>query len=125
VLLFRPVRWDFFYNPVGKTMTSLLRKLLTIRKQPQIRHGDHYFYNDYDRYQSNNVLMFSRNYNNHFSLVALNFGNEDQTVPFTFPRSGDYQEELHGNDNLNGISQEGECWLNIPSNYGRVWTTGL
>lgn len=125
VMLFRPVRWDFFYDPVGKTMTSLVRRLLIIRKQPQIRQGDHYFYNDYDRYQGKNVLMFSRSYNNHFSLVALNFGNEEQTVPFRFPRSGDYQEELHGSDNLNGISEGQECWLNIPSNYGRVWTTGL
>jgi 1,4-alpha-glucan branching enzyme len=125
VMLFRPVRWDFFYDPVGKTMTSLVRKLLTLRKQPQIRRGDHYFYNDYDRYQNKNVLLFSRSYNNHFSLVALNFGDEEQTVPFTFPRGGDYQEELHGNDNLNGISEGQECWLNIPSNYGRVWTTGL
>jgi hypothetical protein len=30
------------------------------------------------------------------TLVAINIGDADQTVPFWFPLGGDYVEELHG-----------------------------
>jgi maltooligosyltrehalose trehalohydrolase len=123
VLMFRPVRWDYFYDPIGKNMIALVRKLIQVRRQqPQFRYGEHFFYNDHDRYQSKNVLLFSRKYANHFSLVALNFSDQDAWVPFTFSFAGDYREELHGYDNLREVSGGEERWLNIPSNYGRIWT---
>jgi maltooligosyltrehalose trehalohydrolase len=122
VLLFRPVRWDYFYNPIGKSMIALIRKLIKIRRQVQFRYGDHFFYNHYDNYQSKNVLLFFRRSGNNFSLTALNFGDQEQQVPFIFPLSGNYREELHGQENLNGIFSGAECWLSIPSNYGRIWT---
>jgi 1,4-alpha-glucan branching enzyme len=79
VMLFRPVRWDYFYDPVGKALVGLVRKLVKLRRElPQLRQGDHYFYNHHDRYQSRNVLVFSRRLGNNFTLVALNFGPQDQ-----------------------------------------------
>ncbi|MBX9257032.1 hypothetical protein H1Q63_24415 [Desmonostoc muscorum CCALA 125] len=39
-----------------------------------------------------------------------------------FPITGDYQEELHGQNNLIGVPSYSEYWVNIPSNYGRIWT---
>jgi len=123
VLLFRPVRWDYFYDPVGKSTINLVRKLSKIRKErEQFRQGQYYFYNHYDNYISKNVLLFSREHNGSFSLVALNFGDEEQNVPFKFPKNGKYREELHGQDNLDNINADSEQWLNIPGNYGRVWT---
>ena len=124
VVMFRPVRWDYFYDPVGKSMIRLVRKLVEMRHQPQFQRGGHYFYNDHGRYQSKNVLLFSRNYEKAFSLVALNFGNQDQTVTFQFPSAGDYEEELHGKDNLKDVAAGEETSITIPSNYGRIWTTG-
>ena len=123
VMLFRPVRWDYFYDPIGKLVIRLVRRLLQIRRQPQFRRGEHYFYNDYGRYQSKGVLFFSRSAEQCFSLVALNFTDQDQSVPFTFPLAGDYQEELHGQYNLTGLAAEEERWLIIPSNYGCIWTS--
>ena len=76
VMLFRPVRWDYFYDPIGKRVIWLVRRLLQIRRQAQFRHGEHYFYNDYGRYQSKGVLLFSRKADQSFSLVALNFTDE-------------------------------------------------
>ena len=123
VLFFRPVRWDYFYDPVGKSVIELVRKLVKLRLQlPQLRSGRHFFYNDYDRYQSKNVMLFSRTDTNNLSVIALNFGDQEQTVPFDFPFSGDYREELHGYDGLKSIVAGEGSWLTIPSNYGRIWT---
>jgi 1,4-alpha-glucan branching enzyme len=129
VMLFRPVRWDYFYDAVGKSTIRLVRKLLSLRRQRrQFRHGEHYFYNHYDRYLSKNVLLFSRTAGDNFSLVALNFGDEEQWVPFPFPQDGDYQEELHGADepelNLTNVTAGQDTWIRVPSNYGRIWTIG-
>ncbi|MBD2676791.1 MULTISPECIES: alpha-amylase family glycosyl hydrolase [Nostoc] len=123
VMLVRPVRWDYFYDSIGNSVVALVRKLIKLRlQQPQFTEGEHFFYNNYDRYHSKNVLLFSRKHGNKFSLVALNFGNSDQSVPFWFPIAGDYQEELHGQNNLIGVPSYSEYWVNIPSNYGRIWT---
>ncbi|MFK0735292.1 MAG: alpha-amylase family glycosyl hydrolase [Gloeotrichia echinulata GP01] len=123
VMLLRPVRWDYFYDPIGQRVISLVRKLIKLRRQQsQFTEGNHFFYNNYDRYQSKNVLLFSRQHANKFTLVALNFGNSDQSVPFWFPIAGDYQDELDGQNNLIGVPSWTEYWVNIPSNYGRIWT---
>jgi maltooligosyltrehalose trehalohydrolase len=123
VLMFRPVRWDYFYDSIGKNIIVLVRKLIKLRRdRPQFRSGEHFFYNHHDRYQSKNVMLFSRTDGNSFSLIALNFGDQQQMVPFTFPFSGDFREELHGLDNLSGIIAGEDLWLTVPSNYGRIWT---
>jgi 1,4-alpha-glucan branching enzyme len=123
VLMFRPVRWDYFYDSIGKSVISLVRKLIRLRRQrPQFRYGEHFFYNDYNLYQSRNVMLFSRRYGNDFSLIALNFGDLDQNISFYSPLSGNYREELHGNDDLKNVVAGVETWLSVPSNYGRIWT---
>jgi 1,4-alpha-glucan branching enzyme len=123
VKLHRPVRWDYFYDSIGKRVIALVRKLTKLRQRgSQFRCGNHYFYNHYDRYQSRGVLIFSRQDDSAFSLVALNFGDADREVPFWFPISGDYREELHGGDNLPGVVEGAQHWLLVPSNYGRIWT---
>ncbi|MBD6615246.1 alpha-amlyase [Komarekiella sp. 'clone 1'] len=126
VMLLRPVRWDYFYDAIGNSVIALVRKLIKLRKQRSLfTEGNHFFYNNYERYHSKNVLLFSRQHANQFSLVALNFGETDQSVPFWFPIAGDYQEELHGENNLIGVPSYSEYWLNIPKNYGRIWTVTI
>ena len=72
--------------------------------------------------------MFARFYPNtpSYTLVALNFSGKTLQVPFWFPVSGDYREELHGNEddslNLGGVAALKETRLEIPSNYGRIYT---
>lgn len=121
VLLFRPVRWDYFYDSVGKAVISLVRRLAKLRSQPQFRRGGHYFYND-PACLSRGVMLFSRDLGDAWSLVALNFSDADQWVPFAFPRGGRYREELHGQESLKGVSPGVTWWLQVPSNYGRVWS---
>ncbi|WP_230629271.1 alpha-amylase family glycosyl hydrolase [Methanosarcina barkeri] len=126
VLLYRPVRWEYFYTSEGRSLANLVRKLVKLRRNNfQFTRGEHYFYNDYTLYQSRNIMMFSRTYEGVFSLVALNFGAQDQVVNFKFPSDGNYREELHGQDNLKGISAGKNIQLNIPSNYGKIWTLAV
>jgi 1,4-alpha-glucan branching enzyme len=126
VMLFRPVRWDYFYDAIGGAMITLFRKLLKLRNTgAHFRRGEHYFYNHYENYQSKKVLLYHRKDHEHFSLIALNYGEESQWVPFTFMHPGHYHEALHGDEDrrLNfGPVQTGEMrWLEIPGNYGRIW----
>ena len=127
VMLLRPVRWDYFYDPIGRAMIALFRKLLALRKtHSQFRQGEHYFYNHFEHYQSKQVLLFSRKEGLRFSLVALNFGDRPQWVPFTFPQSGNYSEMLHGDQdatlNIDQVQAGQSRWLEIPGNYGRIWS---
>jgi maltooligosyltrehalose trehalohydrolase len=124
VSLLRPLRWDFFYDTPGQRLVTLVRKLLRIRQdRPQIRRGAYFFFNDWDRYLGSGVLLFARYSGAQYTLVAVNTGDAEQTVPFWFPIGGDYVEELHGgNLGLTGVVPLQETALAIPSHYGRVWT---
>ena len=123
VALLRPLRWDFFYDDSGRS---------TIVARPQAAahpacaqhsaRGTLFFFNDWDRYQSRGVLLFARYDGARYTLVAVNTGDTDQTVPFWFPIAGDYVEELHGGGlDLKRRALQ-EVALTIPSHYGRIWT---
>jgi len=122
--LLRAVRWDFFYDGAGQSIANLVRKLLRIRRtRGHIRSGTYFFFNDWNRYQSRSVLMFARYEGARYTLVGVNVGDSDETVPFWFPIGGDYVEELHGGAlNLSQIVPLQETALTLPSNYGRIWT---
>ena len=124
VALLRPLRWDFFYDTPGQQLITLVRKLLRIRaRRPQIRRGAYFFFNDWERYLARGLMLFARYEDARYTLVAVNTGDTDQTVPFWFPLGGDYVEELHGGDlGLKGIAALRPTLLTIPSHYGRIWT---
>jgi maltooligosyltrehalose trehalohydrolase len=121
VLLLRPLRWDYFYDEAGKGLVHLTRNLVELRKNcEEFRRGSHYFYNDYEHYLSRGLLLFERKTTTAISLIAVNFTNVDQSVSFKFEQGGNYNEQLHDQDNF-VIRAGHERWLSIPSNYGRVW----
>ena len=122
--LLRPLRWDYFYDGSGQPIVGLVRKLLRIRRErAQIRRGNYYFFNDWERYQRCGVLMFARYEGARYTLVAVNTSDMDQTVPFWFSIAGNYVEELHGGAlDLKNVSALREVALTIPSHYGRIWT---
>jgi 1,4-alpha-glucan branching enzyme len=122
VAIFRPVDFNFFYDSIGKAMIRLMRKLTRIRQRgPQFRHGDHFFYN-VPYYTFNGLLLFHRRLGDAFSLVALNFTDDDKTTTFDFPKSGNFTEEIEGTRNLNNVQANTATSITIPSNYGCVWT---
>ncbi len=124
VMMLRPVRWDYFYDEIGKSLVGLVRKLLRIRRNgEEFQSGDFYFYNDEAAYQSRGLLLFSRSNAQRASLVALNFSGQDQWMSLRAPRGGAYIEQLNNQDSLGQLASGEQRWVNIPSNYGRIWTT--
>ncbi len=79
--------------------------------------GAYFFYNDWEKYQSKGLLLFSRSDASQSVFIALNFTDSDATVPFTFQRGGSYQEWLHGASHF-AVTAGGEA-LQLSSNYGR------
>jgi maltooligosyltrehalose trehalohydrolase len=125
VLLFRPVRWNYFYDDIGRAVIRLVRKLTKIRRGgPQFRGTEHYFCNDPWKYNNKGLLVFRRWNAERFSLVALNFTDEPQTSSYVFERAGDYREEIEGTQPLPGVMAGEERAFTVPSNYGCIWTTG-
>ena len=124
VSLLRPLRWDYFYDEPGRSTIALVRKLLRIRGiRSHIRRGTFFFFNHWERYQSLGLLLFARYEEAHYTLVAVNTTDNEQTVSFWFPAGGDYVEELHGGAlDLKGVPALQEYALTIPSHYGRIWT---
>lgn len=95
VSLLRPLRWELFYDEPGTALVGLVRKLLTLRRTlPQTRLGEYFFFNDWERYCSRNLLLYARYQAGNYTLVAVNFSDQEQTVPFWLPIAGDYREEL-------------------------------
>ena len=91
----RPVRWERFYDNVGKSIIWLFRRLIALRRrEPVFRHGNYYFFNNRDQHQWRGLLLFESHHVNARALVALNFSEYDHDVDFTFSRAGDYHEHL-------------------------------
>jgi maltooligosyltrehalose trehalohydrolase len=124
VSLLRPLRWDYFYDGSGQPNVGLVRKLLRIRRdRSHVRRGTYFFFNDWERYQQRGVLLFARYEGPRYTLVAVNTGDADETVPFWFPIAGDYVEDLHGGGlDLKNVAALQQIALTIPSHYGRIWT---
>jgi maltooligosyltrehalose trehalohydrolase len=123
VMLYRPVRWNYFYDTDGQPIIRLVRKLTKIRRGGnQFSQGQYYFYNDYDNLNSKGLLAFSRQLGSTFSLVIVNFTDQNQTTSFALPMTGDYVEEIEGVQNLPGVSAGVLQTLSVPSNYGCIWT---
>jgi glycosidase len=122
-MLYRPVRWNYFYDNDGQPIIRLIRKLTKIRRGgTQFSDGQHYFYNDDDNFNSQGLLAFSRQLADTFSLVVVNFTDQPQTASFAFPISGNYVEEIEGARNLTGVVAGVTQALSVPSNYGCIWT---
>jgi maltooligosyltrehalose trehalohydrolase len=123
VMLYRPVRWNYFYDGDGQPIIRLVRKLTVIRRGgTQFSDGAYFFYNDNVNFNSKGLMAFSRSVNSLFSLVVVNFTDQPQTASFGFPTSGNYTEQIEGTQNLVGVVAGVGQTLTIPSNYGCIWT---
>ena len=123
VLVYRPMRWNYFYDDDGKGIVRLVRKLTKIRRGgAQFSDGDHYFYNDYGNFNSKGLLAFSRSLAGKFSLIVVNFTGQRQSASFSFPKSGNYVEQIEGTQNLMGVVAGVAKGITVESNYGCIWT---
>jgi maltooligosyltrehalose trehalohydrolase len=124
IAVLRPVRWDYFYDEIGRATIWLVRTMIGLRRnRAQLRGPGHRFYDRQDLAEQD-LMFFSRFTQDAWTLVALNFGDADRTVPVSLPVDGDYREELHGVDLL-GIRTGIRTPVTVPSNYGRMWTAAV
>ncbi len=120
----RPVRWERFYDDMGKSMIWLFCLLIALRRdEPVFRHGSYYFFNNWDHHQWRGLGAFRTPLRECMGFGTLNFSEYDHDVDFTFTDAGDYYEQLHGHDNLLGVYADNTLMLRIPAHYGRVWLT--
>jgi len=122
--VYRPVDFNYFYDPIGRALLRLVRKLIRIRKSgPQFTAGDHFFFDDAE-YVDRGVMLFQRSIaGGPFSLIALNFTDAAvANVRFAFPKSGAFAEQIEGTQGLPAVVAGAPVELTIPSNYGCIWT---
>ena len=125
IMVYRPVRWNYFYDYDGQPIIRLVRKLTKIRGGgAQFTDGAHLYYNDDANFNFKGLLAFSRQLANTFSLVVVNFTNQPQSTTFAFPTSGNYTEQIEGAQNLNAVVAGAPQPITVPSNYGCIWTIG-
>jgi len=124
VSIYRPIDFNKFCDPMGKTLVNLVRKLTAIRRsRSQFTDGDHCFYGDgynFDRFVSQGLLAFSRRVNNTFSLAIVNFTNQDQPTSLALPITGQYTDLIDGQHK--SIVQGADRPLTISSNLECIWT---
>ena len=124
ISLLRPVNWDFFYDDPGRRMVSLVRKLIRLRRErDELRHGAHWYYSDATNYANHGVLVQHRSFGNLTTVIAVNFTDQDATVPLVMPSPGTWTERLADQGDLT-VTGTQQLMLTIPSNYGRIWTHG-
>ena len=66
--VFRPVDWSNFYDPIGKTLITLVRKLASIRNGGAQFRSDNHFFFDTPFYNNAGLLVFSRSLGAVFSI---------------------------------------------------------
>lgn len=122
VEIHRPVRWELFYDEVGKAMIRLVRELLKIRNaHPIFRRGQFHFHNDWQQWLQHGLLLYSRWDSSHYALVALNMTDRDLTTQFWFPVTGSYSNKLAPYGTLQVAHANSPTSFTVPSNYGAVW----
>lgn len=124
IALLRPINWDYFYDSAGRTIVSLVRLLLRLRRtRSELRSSNHYYYADPVNYQNRGVMIFSRILGGQASVIAVNFSESTAQVPFTFPLPGHWKERILNQDQLDvAVGQSAQ--LTVTSNYGQLWTLG-
>jgi maltooligosyltrehalose trehalohydrolase len=132
ILNFRFLRWENTEDRPGRMLLSLYQRLISLRKRyPSLRNrglNSFYYYDRYDPQSGgagdfrspSGVYFFKRQAGNEVILVALNFTNQDLSVPHPFPAVGRWRDLLHGFIVVNSL--ENRCpAIIVPSNYGRIY----
>lgn len=131
VLAARPLHWNYFYEPAGRALVRLYRRLGQLRKRlAALRSRNSYFHfdrSDLDR----GLLAYQRTPDNAAEpavMVLLNFGEYEGELTVPFPRAGQWVEQLnHGPDQpgeaLDLAPGRLDAAVRVPPNYGKVFVS--
>lgn len=132
---FRPLHWDYFYNAESDTgvdtvlpLVTLYRKLGKLRREhPALRAPRENAKEEYFSPEER-VLVYRRWTAGEIVIVALNFSDDELSVPVPFSHAGlwvdvleascDNHQESYSKSVTNSNTQESVC---IPNNCGRVF----
>lgn len=128
VLAARPLHWNYFYEPGGRALVQLYRRLGGLRRRYQaLRSRQSYFH--YDRSDLNRgLLAYQRDPddpNEPAVMVLLNFGDQDGELSIPFPKAGRWTEQLNGQpaETLNLGLGDTERPVRVPANYGKLFVS--
>jgi 1,4-alpha-glucan branching enzyme len=131
VLAARPLHWNYFYEPGGRTLVRLYRRLGQLRKSLQaLRSRNAWFH--FDRsHLDRGLLAYERNPDDSTGpavMVLLNFGEYEGELRVPFPRPGRWSEQLnHGDvsaaETVDLPPGQVEATVRIPSNYGKIFVS--
>ncbi|GMQ88067.1 MAG: alpha-amylase family glycosyl hydrolase [Gammaproteobacteria bacterium] len=129
VLAARPLHWNYFYEPGGRALVQLYRKLGQLRHDLQaLRSRNAYFHYEQSDL-GRGLVAYQRTPDNDADpavVVLINFGAQESTLNVPFPRGGRWTEQLNNAADeapeiLDLVAGQTEVTVSIPSNYGKVW----
>lgn len=124
VLAARPLHWNYFYEPEGRTLTNLYRRLGQLRQRySALRSRNSYYYNRHSKPEQGLVayLRLPEIEEETPILVLINFSEQGETLPVPFS-SGRWREQLvPENHEVIEAESDGDYEVYIPSNYGKIF----
>lgn len=131
ILFERPVHWEYFYDPIGRALVRLYRRLGEIRRQqPALRSRSYLFYENQPGHRDTGLVVYRRQTSEQAQqageilIIALNFRDVEQAVEVTFPIAGQWRDLVDADqpDPLSfQVNQPGDRHhVKVPSNYGVI-----
>jgi 1,4-alpha-glucan branching enzyme len=125
----RPLHWEHFYDPAGKSLVRLHRIMGGLRRTLRSLKSRGYFYYYYDPdHLRQGVIAFRREAPATAAapvesvLIFLNFSDRDASVWVPIPKAGNWRERIDDIHTIITTTQDNE-WkaVPVPSNYGAVY----
>jgi len=125
VFMARPLHWEHFYDDAGQGLIRLYRKLAILRReQESLRSRETYYFNN-QSIPTRGVVIYQRGHSENDTstacIVFLNFGDQQQTLSFTFPLTGVWQEVLENQEQIISETIHQSQEIQVPSNYGKIF----
>jgi maltooligosyltrehalose trehalohydrolase len=128
VLAARPLHWNYFYEPGGRALANLYRRLGQLRHELEALRSRAAWYH-HDRSDPSRGLIAYQRCPGHGAeptvVVLLNFGPADGAIQVPFPRPGRWIDRLDGTEAEGAFvidlpPNETDVSVDVPSNYGRI-----
>ncbi len=132
VLAARPLHWNFFYEPGGRALTNLYRRLGRLRHEFQALRSRNAWYHHDRSDPGRGLIAYERMPDQGAEptvMVLLNFGAFDGSIRAPFPRPGQWTDRLAGSAGDGALvlqlqAGDTDVEVAVPSNYGRVLVSG-
>ena len=130
VLAARPLHWDYFYEPGGRQLVRLYRRLGRLRAGHQAlrSRSSYYYYRESD--PDRGLVAYHRAPDDpaqSWVMVFINFGAYTGSIELKFPLAGRWREQLNQFDQpdlaelIKVADTAAEVSVQVPSHYGKLF----